>query len=66
MNVQLIIVVLLFAGAVFYVGRMVYKSLTAKSGCGTTASAGWIFQKLNHLKLINSILSEFKPIIFFY
>jgi hypothetical protein len=40
MNLQTIIIILLFAAAVFYVGRMVYKSLAAKSGCGVNCKCG--------------------------
>ncbi len=40
MNMQIIIVVLLFAAAVFYLGRMVYKSLTAKKACGGNCKCG--------------------------
>ncbi|WP_310103208.1 FeoB-associated Cys-rich membrane protein [Mucilaginibacter pocheonensis] len=40
MNIQTIIVVILFASALFYIGRMVYKSLTAKKGCGGNCKCG--------------------------
>jgi hypothetical protein len=40
MNIQLIIVLLLFVAAVFYVSRMVYKSITAKKGCGSNCKCG--------------------------
>ena len=40
MNIQLIIVILLFAGALFYVGRMVVKSLSTKKGCGSNCKCG--------------------------
>ncbi|HEX7366356.1 MAG TPA: FeoB-associated Cys-rich membrane protein [Pelobium sp.] len=35
MDIQLLIVILLFAGAIFYILRLVYKSLTAKKGCAS-------------------------------
>jgi hypothetical protein len=50
MNIQLIIVVLLFAAAIFYVGRLVYKSLTAKTGCGTNCKCGVDFSNIDSLK----------------
>jgi hypothetical protein len=50
MNFQLIIVILLFAAAVFYVGRMVYKSLMAKSGCGSNCKCGVDFSKIESPK----------------
>jgi FeoB-associated Cys-rich membrane protein len=40
MNIQLVIILFLFAGAIFYVGRMVYKSLSAKKGCGSNCKCG--------------------------
>jgi hypothetical protein len=40
MNIQLVIVILLFAGALFYVGRMVVKSLSPKKGCGSNCKCG--------------------------
>lgn len=43
MNIQLVIILLLFAAAVFYVGRMVYKNLTAKKSCGSNCKCGMDF-----------------------
>jgi hypothetical protein len=40
MNIQVIIILILFAAAVFYVVRMVYKSLSAKKGCGSNCKCG--------------------------
>lgn len=40
MNIQAIIIVLLFATAVFYVGLLVYKSVAAKKGCGSNCKCG--------------------------
>ena len=53
MNIQLIIVVLLFVAAIFYVGRLVYKSLTAKKGCGTNCKCGVDFSKIEVPKADN-------------
>lgn len=36
MNFQLIIVGILFLGALFYMGRMVFRSLTSKKGCASS------------------------------
>ncbi len=47
MNVQLIIVALLFVAAVFYVVRMMYKSLTAKKGCGENCKCGVDFSNID-------------------
>jgi hypothetical protein len=33
--IQQIIIGILFIGAVFYIGRMIYKNFTAKSGCAS-------------------------------
>jgi len=46
MNIQAIIVVILFAGAVFYVGRMVYKSLFTKKSCGGNCKCGVDFSAI--------------------
>jgi len=40
MNIQLVIILILFAGAIFYVARMIYKSLSAKKGCGSNCKCG--------------------------
>ncbi|HTD98531.1 MAG TPA: FeoB-associated Cys-rich membrane protein [Mucilaginibacter sp.] len=50
MNIQSIIVALLFAAAVFYVGRLVYKSLTAKKGCGSNCKCGVDFSNIESPK----------------
>lgn len=46
MNIQSIIIALLFAAAVFYVGRMVYKSLSAKKSCGANCKCGVDFSNI--------------------
>jgi len=50
MNIQLIIVLLLFAAAVIYVSRMVYKGLTAKKGCGSNCKCGVDFSGIDAVK----------------
>lgn len=45
--IQIIIVAVLFAAAVIYVGRMLYKSVTAKKGCGTNCKCGVDFLNVN-------------------
>ncbi|SEP30918.1 FeoB-associated Cys-rich membrane protein [Mucilaginibacter sp. OK283] len=40
MNIQVILVIVLFAAAIFYIGRMIYKSLTAKKSCGGNCKCG--------------------------
>ncbi|MCJ8210749.1 FeoB-associated Cys-rich membrane protein [Mucilaginibacter sp. RS28] len=44
--VQTIIVILLFAAALFYVGRLVYKSFTAKKSCGSNCKCGVDFSNI--------------------
>jgi len=40
MNIQAIIILILFAAAVFYVGRLVYRNLFAKKSCGGNCKCG--------------------------
>jgi len=40
MNMQIIIIAILFAGAVFYIGRMMYRALTTKKSCGSNCKCG--------------------------
>jgi Na+/glutamate symporter len=40
MNIQVILVIVLFAAAIFYIARMMYKSLTAKKSCGGNCKCG--------------------------
>jgi hypothetical protein len=40
MNIQVIIILILFAAAIFYVGRLVYKNLFAKKSCGGNCKCG--------------------------
>jgi hypothetical protein len=50
MNIQTIIVILLFAGALFYVGRMVYKNLFTKKSCGGNCKCGVDFSGIESEK----------------
>jgi hypothetical protein len=50
MNIQVIIILLLFAAAVFYIGRMIYKSLSAKKGCGSNCKCGVDFSDVETVK----------------
>ena len=40
MNFQTIIIAILFAAALFYVGRLVYKNLFSKKSCGSNCKCG--------------------------
>lgn len=47
MDIQTILVIILFAGALFYVGRIVYRSIAPKSnGCGTNCKCGVDFSNI--------------------
>ncbi|WP_419801853.1 FeoB-associated Cys-rich membrane protein [Mucilaginibacter sp.] len=46
MNLQIIIVAILFLGAIFYVGRLVYSSITAKKSCGSNCKCGVDFSQV--------------------
>lgn len=50
MNVQAIIIILLFAAAVFYVGRIMYNSLFAKKSCGNNCKCGVDFSAVEPQK----------------
>jgi hypothetical protein len=52
MNIQTVIVALLFAAAIFYVGRMLYKSLFVKKGCGSNCKCGVDFSAIDADKSI--------------
>jgi hypothetical protein len=40
MNIQVIIILLLFVAAIFYVGRMMYRNLSSKKSCGSNCKCG--------------------------
>lgn len=47
MNVQVILVIILFTAAVFYIGKMMYKSITAKKSCGGNCKCGVDFSDID-------------------
>jgi len=53
MNFQTVIVVLLFAAAIFYVSRLLYKSLFVKKGCGSNCKCGVDFSAIDTDKPAN-------------
>ena len=53
MNVQAIIVILLFVAAIFYVGRMFYRTLFVKKGCGENCKCGVDFSAIEPHKPTN-------------
>jgi hypothetical protein len=46
MNIQSIIIIVLFIAAVIYVGRLLYKSLFTKKGCGSNCKCGVDFSDI--------------------
>ncbi|MCC8408480.1 FeoB-associated Cys-rich membrane protein [Mucilaginibacter sp. UR6-1] len=46
MNIQVVIVVILFVAAAAYLGRNMYKTLFAKKGCGTNCKCGVDFSNV--------------------
>jgi hypothetical protein len=40
MNIQVILVIILFAAAIFYIGKMMYKSISSKKSCGGNCKCG--------------------------
>lgn len=47
MDIQTILVIILFAGALFYVGRIIYRSVTPKNGgCGSNCKCGVDFSNI--------------------
>ena len=50
MGIQTVIIAVLFAAAVFYVGRMVYKNLFAKKSCGGNCKCGVDFSAIEQTK----------------
>jgi len=47
MDFQTILVALIFVAAVFYVGRMIYRSASPKQGCGGNCKCGVDFSNIN-------------------
>jgi hypothetical protein len=45
-NIQVIIIAILFAAAVFYVCRLVYKNLFTKKSCGSNCKCGVDFSAI--------------------
>ena len=50
MDIQAIIVIILFAAAVIYTGRLLYKSLFLKKSCGSNCKCGVDFSDVNPAK----------------
>jgi hypothetical protein len=50
MNFQIIIILLLFIAALFYVGRMLYRSVAAKKSCGSNCKCGVDFSNVDSIK----------------
>jgi len=50
MNIQVVIIAVLFLAAVFYVCRLVYKNLFAKKGCGSNCKCGVDFSAIETTK----------------
>jgi hypothetical protein len=48
MDIQIILVILLFAAAVFYIGRILYRSVLSakKPGCGSNCKCGIDFSNI--------------------
>ncbi|MES2454381.1 MAG: FeoB-associated Cys-rich membrane protein [Bacteroidota bacterium] len=48
MDIQTLLVVLLFLAALFYIGRMIYRQVSPKSkGCGSNCKCGVDFSTVN-------------------
>jgi hypothetical protein len=47
MNIQAIIILIIFAAAVFYIFRLVYRNLFAKKSCGSNCKCGVDFSAIN-------------------
>jgi len=47
MDIQTVLVALIFAAALFYVGRMIYRSVSPKrTGCGSNCKCGVDFSNI--------------------
>ncbi|WP_374951842.1 FeoB-associated Cys-rich membrane protein [Mucilaginibacter sp.] len=40
MNIQAILIIVIFIAAVYYVGRIIYKSIFAQKSCGSNCKCG--------------------------
>jgi hypothetical protein len=47
MNIQAILILIIFAAAVFYIGRLMYGNLFAKKGCGENCKCGVDFSNID-------------------
>lgn len=52
MNLQIIIVAILFLAALFYVGRLIFNSITAKKSCGSNCKCGVDFSQVDVKKAV--------------
>jgi len=50
MDIQMFLIVLLFAAAIFYVGRMILFSFKSKNGCSGNCKCGVDFSEQNTKK----------------
>ncbi|MFA6246934.1 MAG: FeoB-associated Cys-rich membrane protein [Mucilaginibacter sp.] len=50
MDIQAVVIIVLFIAAVFYVGRLLYKSLFTKKGCGSNCKCGVDFSGIEASK----------------
>lgn len=51
MSFQTIAIAIIFVAAVFYVGRLIFKSFSAKKGCGSNCKCGVDFSDIDSSKL---------------
>ncbi|MFD2148225.1 FeoB-associated Cys-rich membrane protein [Mucilaginibacter antarcticus] len=52
MNIQLILVLLIFAAALFFIGRMMYRNIFVKEGCGENCKCGVDFSNIDTHKAV--------------
>ncbi|WP_299497054.1 FeoB-associated Cys-rich membrane protein [Mucilaginibacter sp.] len=52
MNIQSIIIFIIFAAAVWYIGRLMYRNLSATKGCGENCKCGVDFSKIDPAKTL--------------
>ncbi|WP_299512167.1 FeoB-associated Cys-rich membrane protein [Mucilaginibacter sp.] len=52
MNIQSIIILIIFAAAVWYIGRLMYRNLFAKKGCGENCKCGVDFSNIDSDKTL--------------